>query len=100
VAAIRRYLDLSTTHLKPEDVEALKAAARRLAAPACAQTDGGWFVWAPDEPEEFGPNDLPDNLRQVLWYAREHGCDRVLFDDGAEVDVHLAAHQQSEGAAT
>lgn len=100
MAAIRRYLDLSTTHLRNEDVEALKAAARRFAAPSCTQTAEGWWVWAPDEIEAFGPHDIPDNLRQVMTYARAHGCDHVLFDDGAEVDVQLAAYQQSEGATT
>jgi hypothetical protein len=98
MAAVRRYLDLSTTHLRSEDIDALKAAARRFAGPATVQTEDGWFVWAPDEPEAFGPDDLPDNLRRVLSYARAHGCDRVLFDRGAEVDEHLFAWQQDEEA--
>jgi hypothetical protein len=96
--AIRRFLDLSTTHLNPEDVEALNTAARKMAAPSCVKTECGWFVWAPDEIEAFGPTDIPSNLRHILSYARAHGCEFVLFDSGAEVDDGLLTWHQTEGA--
>lgn len=82
--AVRRYLDLSTAHLP-----------RHLAVEGLGEVDGvvayrleyGWLMTVPtDADAEAAGHDgeVPAEVLAIQRYARERGCDRVLFDADAD----------------
>lgn len=82
---VRRFLDLSTGHLKPEThkwLDALCESQKRgdLASWASC-TPFGWFVWAHDEESDL--SEFPEDLRTCMAKAQAMGCDYVLFDRDA-----------------
>lgn len=81
---IRKVLVLSTVHVPPELAKSLDS----MASPSWPVCGGpwagyGWFMYAHE------PNlDHPPELNPVFEFARENGCDYVLFDcDACEVDI-------------
>jgi hypothetical protein len=82
---LRTILDLSTAHL-PE----------HLGSHGLSGQDGviaydlvgyGWLMWVPQHPDSHA-NDyrgFPAEVRTIQRYARERGCDYVLFDQDADV---------------
>lgn len=102
---VRKYLDLSTAHLPPEYRELIDGARDDGGSgpiPGCivTPTHYGCWMWVPDEPT------LPDNrpeggwdqrLLKILVYARELGCNWILFDADDEEDEELPVFEDEEG---
>ena len=56
------------------------------------ETEYGWLMWVPDDPDSHAGADGPDIPAEVLIvqrYARGHDCDYVLFDNSADFDDQL-----------
>lgn len=97
---IRRVLDVSTSHLPPygtnlNGIEGLIV--YELA-------EYGWLVWVPDDPEQHAADYLGDDeadyspaepeiitreLIDLQKYARERGCDYILFDRDGPTNANL-----------
>lgn len=83
---IRRFMDCPSGHLSPEtwtwlavnlDEGVLRDPASRVTAGiAGGPTRYGWFVYAPEDPDD----ELPEDLRRVCDSARKQGAEYVLFD--------------------
>jgi hypothetical protein len=86
---VRRFLDLSTGHLKPETREQLENG--HAPAAIYPHPDGyGWMLYVPC-PENAGAVDEEDrpaeDLQACFDKARELRCDYILFDsDAPELD--------------
>ena len=93
----RRFLDLSTGHLRSSTREWLDHNDRwptRYAHP-----DGhGWFVYVPSDPVNDPPDmsAIPDDLISAVAFARTRDCDFVLFDRDAEPVAGLAYYEDGE----
>lgn len=78
---VRRFLDLSTAHLRQRTCAGLGG----YDGITAYHTTYGWLMYAPADPadraEEYG---WPDELAPIIALARAHGCDYVLFDADAE----------------
>ncbi len=99
---IRKFLDLSTNHLPEHLLNNLNDFNGVVAYPA---PYGAW-LWVPDDPQaradenawmyrageedgdDFGDGFAPEIL-VVQLYARQFGCDYILFDADAEIDPAL-----------
>ena len=83
---IRRFLDCSSGHLSPETwswldtnlaEDVLREPANRITASlAGGRTRYGWFVYAPEDPDD----QMPEDLHRVCNHARTLGAEYVLFD--------------------
>jgi len=93
---VRRFLDISTAHLDAGDRDYLEA---------CADPDScfglstgrmpyGWFVYATDDPGAYSDDELPPHIRAICAYARDRGCDFILFDADAGVDPNLPTFEE------
>jgi hypothetical protein len=87
---IRKFLDLSTEHISLaardwlDNTGALEADRTGNGGPHnVALTHHGWLVYAP-ELNAVGTG-LHKDLVPVAAYAREQGCDYILFDGDADV---------------
>jgi hypothetical protein len=84
IAMVRLFLDLSTAHL-PEHLgdEGLSG---EEGVTAYAVAGVGWLAWVPDDPDAYAADypDFPAEVLVVQRYAREHGCDYILFDRDAD----------------
>jgi hypothetical protein len=84
---IRRFLDLSTSHL-PQKFFLPDGPDLTAAYP----TGHGLLLWVPDDPESYvdpeADDDDGDAMIEIITirrYARAHGCDYILLDaDGPE----------------
>lgn len=87
---IRKLLVLSTAHLTAETINRLE----------CTFTDDwpavggdygeyGWVFYAHDEKAGIGKDQIPDDLWNVMVFARKQGCDNILFDRDAEIIPEL-----------
>ena len=86
--AVRLILDLSTAHLPATDRDDLNGVDGVLAY----RMQHGWLMWAPDDPDESASVEMdppPEWVLVIQRYAREHGCDYVMFDSDARVDPAL-----------
>ncbi len=93
-ATIRRFLDLSTSHLTAEQREYGGRDGDRSAwgGAVVEVHEYGFWLWVPDDPKESSrasEERVPRNLLAVQLYARRRGCDYVLFDRDAEVNKDL-----------
>lgn len=86
-AGVRRFLDLSTTHLPRSVLDQLNSFV--IAYP----TRDGALMRVPTDPraeaEAAGTAGIPPEVLAVQLRARSLGCDYVLFDRDAEVDASL-----------
>lgn len=85
-ANVRKFLDLSTAHLPREILESLPELT--VAYP----TEYGALLWVPEDLEDYYgglDQDIPEELRRVVVYARELDCDYILFDSDALIDDNL-----------
>jgi hypothetical protein len=78
---LRSFLDLSSGHLTLGTRvwldEVLHDPRHTLSSPVYGGiTAYGWFVYAPEDPDE----DLPADLVRVLTQARQEGAEYVLLD--------------------
>ena len=84
---IRKFLDLSTAHLKPDTLAMLSGRSLETLPFAGGATSYGWFAYAHDENAGEGDDAIPDDLFACMQHARSLGCDYLHFDcDGEEVD--------------
>ena len=81
---IRKFLDLSTGHLREETCDQLNA----LEGLHPYETEHGWFLYAtPNAAEYAEKHDWPQEVLPILELARANDCDYVMFDaDAPEVD--------------
>jgi hypothetical protein len=83
---VRRMLDLSTAHLP----EVYGKALDREESIIAYETDHGWLMWVPCDPEDSSAADeVPAEILTVQLYARALDCDWVLFDCDGTVDDGL-----------
>lgn len=81
----RKFLVLSTSHVTEKTAHLLDTTPVQN-WPVAGGPYGtfGWFIYAHDEDAE---GNIPEELMGVFRYAREHGCDNVLFDcDAGQID--------------
>jgi hypothetical protein len=90
-AEVRRFLTVSTAHLRPEldngpeaeiDWGPALASEMNFSADVC-----GFWLWVPNDPRESAladVDDMPEWVLAVQLRARDLGCDYVLFDPDAE----------------
>lgn len=81
---IRKFIDVSTAHIRQSDVTSLEGLARSGEWSALLEGPCGFFVWTGYHEE----NAFPDAVREVLKWAREQeSLDYVMFDqDGDFID--------------
>lgn len=77
---VRRFLDLSTAHLKPTTLVEWELAPPGHVHP----TQYGFFVWAGDREDEEPSDGLPAEVVACRDFARSLCCDYILFDADAE----------------
>jgi len=94
MAAVRKFLDLSTAHLDEEDRRLLDlfSVPDSKAGPMAVNTIYGWFMWAAEDCYE--DNNLSENLIRICKHARKHRCDYIMFDCDAEVDPALPVFEK------
>ncbi len=78
---LRSFLDISSGHLAPDTWAWLDAALNHPRGSLPRNVYGGitiygWFVYAPEGPDEG----LPTDLARILSLARREGAEYVLFD--------------------
>ena len=113
---IRKYLDLSTSHLDaqsqamldaatadtlvemgiegrlPEGMHILCAKADPLARPGALlvyPSRTGWICYAHDDADALSDAGVTDVIIHIFKYARDHGCEYVLFDSNTATDYAL-----------
>ncbi len=82
---IRRVLDLSTAHL-PEHLGSHGLSGQD--GVTAYDLDGyGWLMWVPPDPDSHAADypRLPTEVLTIQRYARQCGCDYVLFDQDADI---------------
>ncbi|NHN90122.1 DUF5983 family protein [Acetobacter conturbans] len=93
---VRRVLDLSTAHLDRGDTlefeEYLVTKGQNGSMP-CLSGPYGWLVSVPDELESIH-DDASPGLYAILAYAKEAGCDWVLFDRDGDIDDRFPVQWQ------
>jgi hypothetical protein len=90
---VRKFLDISTAHLRPSTRAAV--ANQPTGLTVHPHPDGyGWFVYvSEDEPE---PGDAAiefEDLAACIDRARALDCDYILFDCDAELDDTLPTYE-------
>ncbi len=85
-STIYPYLDLSTAHVSRATMDWLNGP-RAGSGLTIAPYEYGAFVSVPGNQGLVADTECPEDLKTVLEYARENGCDVVRFDaDGRTVD--------------
>ena len=92
---VGKFLDLSTDHLPKAYRGGLLNSADGVTSYGFAEeVGGGELLWVPADPdkhaEDYEEDDgVPQEILVIQRYAREHGCDYVLFSDDAARDRNL-----------
>ena len=58
------------------------------------KSDDGWFVYVA---EERSNTDISNELWEIFQQARTQGCDYVMFDADAPIDLELLVFDQADG---
>ena len=89
--SIQKFLDLSTGHLPPGDLNRMGDIDRTYIPIRLTSHEYGWSIWLPDQEEIDGILDLLEDqcemtpaLRNIFNYAYKYGCWMVNFDQDAE----------------
>ncbi len=82
-----QYLDLSTGHLTQTTVQELKCDI--FSGITVANYDYGVFVSVPGTSGDIDELTAPEDLKHVLRFAREAGCDVVRFDTDGDTEAAL-----------
>lgn len=94
---IRKFLDVSTIHLRPATLDRINSTAFPIHLPFYGgHTPDGFFAYVDDT--VIGPSGdrIPPDIWKVMVHARSLGCEYVMFDaDGPEID---ALPQYNRGA--
>lgn len=93
---ITKMLTLSTSHITKETATLLSEACmyRKEISLVFYQKRwyndySGWFIYIPEELETYPEDyqDIPDDLMQILLFAKHNDCTWICLDcDGEEVD--------------
>ena len=104
--AIQKLLELSTKHLSQRtkdqlidyDFANVQAHSGDVCPFHAAAHCHGWMFWVPDESDlqDMYPNDL----LQVLLYAKRLGCEWVNFDHDTEILAELPVYDGDEPRGT
>ena len=76
----RKYLEISTAHLKQKTFEGLNA----MEPPYTYEYEEGVFISVPAQ-KETNISDMPKDLRILLQYAWINGIDLIRMDRDADV---------------
>jgi len=76
----RKYLEISTAHLKQKTLEGFNA----MEPPYTYECEEGIFMSVPDK-NETNISDMPKDLRILLQYAWINGIDLIRMDRDADV---------------
>lgn len=90
---IHRMLDISTAHLSPESIQLLDAVkeGRNKECSLVLFDKGGYGYIIPIvDGDETDNSDLPDDLQDVIHFAKNLGCTWIMFDgDGTMYEDSL-----------
>jgi hypothetical protein len=78
---IRKFLTCSVDNIPTEFRQHLAETANEHWRVAGFGGEYGWFLWCQEDPDP----EIPEELQAVFNFAREHGCDYVLFDRDGEL---------------
>lgn len=91
----RKFLDISTIHLRPETIERLQT--DKSLCVAYPHPEGfGWFVWVPTDTNSDKDYYHPD-LVACFKVARKEGCEYILFDRDASSHDDLEVYTEEGG---
>lgn len=82
-----QYLDLSTSHLTQTTVQELDSGT--FSGITVANYEYGVFVSVPGASGDIDELTAPEDLKRVLRFAREAGCDVVRFDADGDTEAEL-----------
>jgi hypothetical protein len=85
--SIVSMLDLSTGHVSEETAKRLTESPDSIGFPVYAKGDYGWIVWAGSRGD--GNDGIPADLANVITFARERGCEWIMFDCDAPLSDSL-----------
>ena len=83
---ITHNLEISTLHLTSDTASRMKEIGEIL---IIEKLEEGWLVRVPDNRE--GLKGLPNDLENILRYARFEGCKYIKFDSQGEIDPMFPA---------
>lgn len=89
----RKYLEISTAHLKQKTLEGLNA----MEPPYTYEYEEGVFISVPDQ-KETNISDMPKDLRILLRYAWINGIDLIRMDRDADVIDDIPAYDWEKEA--
>ncbi len=89
----RTFIVMSTAHLTEQTARHLDTTSVKD-WPCIGGPYGqyGWFVYAHEENCGAGPEPIPDDLFNVMTWARKQGVEYILFDCDAAVLDDLPSH--------
>ncbi len=87
----RAYLDLSTAHVTQETAEMLEEGGDGLLT--MFANEDGFFIYAPEDPEEWDERPIPADLVACMRKARALGCHHVMLDRDAPVFEGLPTYE-------
>lgn len=95
---VRKMLDLSTAHLERSDTlefDEYRLTQGQSGSMPCLCGPYGWLVSVPDDLAEIRDN-ASAGLYTILAYAKDAGCDWVLFDRDGAVDERFPVQWQED----
>lgn len=108
---VRKFLELSTSHLSPgarawlsegakRNHDANRGAGRGFSLGTLGATLYGWFMHAPAPPKRGDAGyGMPADLLTIIKRAHAEGCDYISFDADADVLAGLALYNDSQATA-
>ena len=88
----RRFVVISTAHVSEITANRLNnTPATEWPCLGGSYGEYGWFLYAHDENAGFWPDTIPDELFDVMIWARGRGFDYILFDCDADQVEELPA---------
>jgi hypothetical protein len=94
--AIIKMLDVSSIHIQPETGDWLTSNSYHETGDPIvyAKQDYGWFVYTYLDDEV--PEDLPEDLKKVLAYARRIKCVWIMLDADGDTIKYLPVYDWTE----
>lgn len=88
----RRFVVISTAHVSEATAKRLdNTSPKEWPCVGGPYGEYGWFLYAHDENAGVGPDAIPDELFDVMSWARRQGFDYILFDYDADQVAELPA---------
>ncbi len=98
---VRRFLDVSTGHLRIETRETMDRGGdfgsdiHLIFDPHGHQSEYGWWLWAGKRDQYDMVEKMPPDLRDVIKHAWTQGCDWICLDRDAEPIAELPFYSDS-----